>query len=64
MRNACKILVMNSEGKRSLGRPRCKWEDTINMDVKETVWKGVDLIHLVQSRCQWLAVMNMNLWIS
>jgi hypothetical protein len=42
MRNACTILVRNSEGKGPLGGPRCKWEDTINIDVKEIVQKGVD----------------------
>jgi hypothetical protein len=33
MRNAHKILVGISKGKRPLGR----WEDTIKMDLKETV---------------------------
>jgi hypothetical protein len=28
-RNACKILVGKPEGKRSLGKPRHKWEDNI-----------------------------------
>jgi hypothetical protein len=27
MRNAYNILVGKSEGKRTLKRPRCKWED-------------------------------------
>jgi hypothetical protein len=42
-RNACKILVGKPEGKRSLGRPACRWEDNIRMDLKETVervWTG------------------------
>jgi hypothetical protein len=30
MRNANK-----PEGKRPLGRPKCRWEDNIRMDVKE-----------------------------
>jgi hypothetical protein len=64
MRNACKILVRNSEGKSPLGRLRCKWEDTINMDFKEIMWKNVDLFCLVQNRCQWLAAMNMDIRIS
>jgi hypothetical protein len=42
MRNAYKIMVGNSEGKRPLGRLRCRWEDNIRMDFKNIVWKGVD----------------------
>jgi hypothetical protein len=37
MRNACKILIRNSEGKRSLGRPRRRWEDNIKIDLKNRV---------------------------
>jgi hypothetical protein len=29
MRNAYSILVGKPEGKRPLGRPRCRWEDNI-----------------------------------
>jgi hypothetical protein len=32
-RNACRIFVIKPEGKRSLRRPRHRWEDTIKMDV-------------------------------
>jgi hypothetical protein len=31
-RNAYRILVAKPEGKRPLGRPRCRWVDNINMD--------------------------------
>jgi hypothetical protein len=31
---------------RQLGRPRCRWEDNIRMDLREIVWEGVDWIHL------------------
>jgi hypothetical protein len=31
MRNVCKILVGKPEGKRSLQRPRHRWEDNIRM---------------------------------
>jgi hypothetical protein len=48
MRNACKIFVGNSEGKRQLGRPRCRWEDNITMDLRETVFEAVDWIHVAQ----------------
>jgi len=29
------VLVEKQEGKRSLGRPRRKWEDNIEMDLQE-----------------------------
>jgi hypothetical protein len=35
MRNAYSILVGKSEGKRQLGRPRCRWEDNIRKDLRE-----------------------------
>jgi hypothetical protein len=35
MRNVQNILVGNPEGKRSLGRPRRRWEDNIRMDLRE-----------------------------
>jgi hypothetical protein len=31
-RNAYRILVGKPEGKRPLGRPRCRWVDNIKMD--------------------------------
>jgi hypothetical protein len=37
MRNAQKIWAENSEEKRSLGRPKCRWEN-IEMDLKEIWW--------------------------
>jgi len=39
MRNAYKILVREPEGKRPLGRPRCRWKDNIRMDFKRR-WEG------------------------
>jgi len=35
-RNACKIVVGKSEGKRQLRKYMCRWEDNIKMDLKET----------------------------
>jgi hypothetical protein len=58
MRNANKILVGKLEGKRPLGRPRCKWEDNIRMNLRELGWEGVDWIHLVQDRDQLQALVN------
>jgi hypothetical protein len=33
-RNACRILLGKPEGKRPLGRPRCRWDDNIKMDIR------------------------------
>jgi hypothetical protein len=35
-----------TEGKRTLGNPRSRWEDDIIMDFKETVWECMDYIHV------------------
>jgi hypothetical protein len=37
-RNAYKVLMGKAEGKRSLGRPRRRWEDGIRMDLRESGW--------------------------
>jgi hypothetical protein len=49
-RNAYRLLVGKSEGKRPLGRPRNRWMDNINMDLLEAGWGGVDWIGLAQDR--------------
>jgi hypothetical protein len=41
-RNAYRILAGKPEGKRPLGRPRCRWEDNIKMDLREIQWRGMD----------------------
>jgi hypothetical protein len=46
------------KGKRALGRPRCRWEDGLKMDLRETGWRGVEWIHLAQDRDRWRAVAN------
>jgi hypothetical protein len=38
-RGVYRVLDGRSEGKRPLGRPRCRWEDNIKMDLRET---GID----------------------
>jgi hypothetical protein len=30
--------VGRPEGRRALGRPRCRWEDNIKMDLQEMEW--------------------------
>jgi hypothetical protein len=38
--------VGKPEGKRPLGRPRCRWVDNIRMDLGEVEWGDVDWIGL------------------
>ena len=42
-RGVYRVLVGKPEGMRTLGIPRCRWEDNIKMDLKEVgrgVWTG------------------------
>jgi hypothetical protein len=57
-RNAYRILVGKSEGKRPQGRLRRRWVDNIKMDLTEIGWDGVDWIELAQGRNQWRALVN------
>jgi hypothetical protein len=57
-RKVYKVLVGKPEGKRPLGRPRCRWEDEIGMDLREIGLGGVDWIRLAQDRDRWQAVVS------
>jgi hypothetical protein len=50
--------VRKPEGKRPLGRPRCRWVDNIKMDLREIKWDGVDWIDRAYNRDQWKALVN------
>jgi hypothetical protein len=39
-RNAYRLLVGKTQGKRPLGRPRRRWVDNIKMDLGEVGWSG------------------------
>jgi hypothetical protein len=61
MQHALKGLnsVGNRKERGPLGKPRCRWEDNIKIDVRETGCSGMDRIHLAQDRDQWRALVNM-----
>jgi hypothetical protein len=40
--------VGKPEGKRPLGRPRCRWEDNIKIDFTEIGWSIMNWIDLAQ----------------
>jgi hypothetical protein len=48
--NAYRIFVEKPEGKRPLGRHRCRWEDDIKTDLTETGWSTMNWIHLAEDR--------------
>jgi hypothetical protein len=49
--NAYKILVGKPGGKRPLGRPNRRWEDNIEVNVREMGLEN--WIHLAQDRDRW-----------
>jgi hypothetical protein len=57
-RNAYRLLVEKPEGKRPLGRPRCRCLDNISMDLGEIEWGDGDWIGLAQDRNRWRALVN------
>jgi len=52
-RGVYRVLFGRPEGKRPLGRPRRRWEDNINMDLREIGIDGANWILLVQDRVRW-----------
>jgi hypothetical protein len=57
-RNAYRILVGKREGKRRLEKPKRRWVDNIEIDLREIGWDGMDWIDLAQDRDQWRALVN------
>jgi hypothetical protein len=53
-----RLLVGKPEGRRPLGRPRCRWLDNIRMDLVEVGWGDVDWIGLAQDRDRWRTLVN------
>jgi hypothetical protein len=48
-RGVYRVLVGKPEGKRPLGRPRCRWKDNIRMDLQKWdvgVWTGLGWLRI------------------
>jgi hypothetical protein len=61
-RDAYGILVGKPNRERSLGRPRCRWEEQIKMELQEVGWGGMGWSNLAQERDVWWAVVITNLF--
>jgi hypothetical protein len=57
------LLVGKPEGKKPLGRPRCRWVDNIRMDLGEVGWGDVDWIGLAKNTNRWRALVNSVLYL-
>jgi len=57
-RGIYRVLVGKTEGKRSLGKPRHRWEDNINIDLQEVGSGVMDWIELPQDRDRWQTLVN------
>ena len=56
--SAFKILTGKPSGKRPFGRPRCRWEDSIRMEVKEIGISTKNWVDSAQDRNYWRALVN------
>jgi predicted small integral membrane protein len=52
------LLRRETEEKRPLGRPKCRWVDSAHVDLLEMTWVDVDWIGLAQDKYRWRALVN------
>jgi hypothetical protein len=57
-RNAYRILVGKTKGKRLLGRLRRRWENNNKRDLRGIGWDVMDWIDLAKDRGPWMALVN------
>jgi hypothetical protein len=57
-RSVHRVLVGKPEGKRPLGRPRCRWEDNIKINLQEVGRDRGDWMELAQDRDRWRALVG------
>jgi len=57
-RGVYRVLMGKPEGKSPIGRPRCSWEDNIEMDLEEVGFGGIEWIELAWGRDRWRALVN------
>ena len=52
------LLVGKPGGKRPLGRPRRRWEDSIKMYLQDVGCRCMDWVELAQDRDRWRTLVN------
>jgi len=57
-RRVYRVLVGKPEEKIQLGRPRCRWDDNIKIDLQGVGCGGMDWIELAQNRERRRAFVN------
>ena len=57
-RGVHRVLLGKPEGKRPLGRLRCRWEDNIKMDLQEVGGGCGDWMELAQDRDRWRTLVS------
>ena len=57
-RRVNRVLVGKPEGKRTLGKPRRRWEDNIKMDLQEVGGCRGNWMELAQDRDGWRALVG------
>jgi hypothetical protein len=64
-RDVYRVFIERPVDKRPLGRPRHRWEDNINLDLRKIGISRANWIQLAQDRVQWQVFVNtvMNLWV-
>jgi hypothetical protein len=58
-RDVYRVLMGKPEGKKPLGKPRCREEDNIKMDLQEEGCGNMGWIELAQDRGRWWSLVNM-----
>jgi hypothetical protein len=58
-----RVLVGKPKGQITLGRPRRRWDDNINMDLQEVGCGDMECIELVQDRDRWRELVNAVMYI-
>ena len=57
-RSAFQFLTGKPTGKRPLGRPRCRWEDNIRVDLEEIGINAGNWVDSAQDSNYWSALVN------